>query len=398
MPSLTTTVRSAFLLAATAGLGVNGAPTTISKRGPTCSEVNLSVTITAENHAVPQYLVDGLSGASLTAGGVEGLLNGVGNELQLAVVNGTYNIAGLFCEPEAQVAGRSDSVQLLVHGIGNDRHYWTGGVDEVERYSWIAHASQQGYPVLAIDRLGAGASDRPDPVAVVQKPVHVEIVHQVAQALRAGSVAGIDRAFARVAYVGHSFGSLIGNTLAARYPDDVDAVLLTGYTSEIKQAIPGFLVTSGGAPAALVDPARFAALLPKPGYQLMSFESGVRGLVFTNTPSEWDAAVVKSEYRNRQTFTLGEAVSTVFVNDVADDYTKPVLVLTGHKDQFFCALALPLLGEGDCTGYGEKTARLFPNADYRFQEIANTGHALNFHYSSNETFAAAHDFLESAGF
>ncbi|OJD31927.1 alpha beta-hydrolase [Diplodia corticola] len=393
MPSLATT---AILLAA-AGLSA-AAPATMAKRGPTCSEVKLSVTVSAENHVVPQYLIDGLSATSLTVSGVESLINGVGNELELAVVNGTYNIAGLFCEPEVQVAGRSNNVQLLVHGIGNDRHYWTGGVGAVERYSWIAHASKQGYPTLAIDRLGDGKSDRPDPITVVQKPVHVEIVHQVAQALRAGTIAGVGRAFSRVAYVGHSFGSLIGNTMAARYPDDFDAMLLTGYTSEIKQAIPGFLVTSGGAPAALVDPARFAFLASQPGYQLMSFESGVRGLVFTNTPSEWDAAIVKSEFKNRQTLTLGEAVSTLFVNDVAESFTKPLLVLTGHKDQFFCALALPLLGEGNCSGYGAKTAKLFPKANYRFQEIANTGHALNFHYTSNETFTAAHDFLKSAGF
>lgn len=391
MPSLATT---AFILA-NAGLSIAAPAVSRRSSGPTCSDVNLTVTITAQNHAVPQYLLDGLDSASLTPSGLESLLNGAGNELQLALVNGTYNIAGLYCEPEVQVAGRENTVQLLVHGITFDHHYWTGGVGGTDdQYSWIAHASKQGYATLAIDRLGAGASDHPDPITVVQKPTHVEIAHQVVQALRAGKFGG--RQFSKVAYVGHSYGSLIGNTLAARYPADADALVLTGYTSEIKQSVAGVVITPGGAPAAIVDPARFGKL--SLGYSLMTLEAGARSLFYTSDAADWDAAVVANDWKNRHTFTQGEAISTFFVNDVADDFDKPVLVLTGHEDQIFCGLALPLLGPGDCTGYGDKTARLFPSADYRFQDVANTGHAMNFHHTAGETFAAAHDFLEGAGF
>lgn len=393
MPSLASSLRTAFLLHA--GLSA-AAPA--KRSGPTCSDINLSVTISAENRVIPDYLLSGLTSTTLSLAGVEQLLNGVGNELQLAIVNGTYNIAGRFCEPEVHIPGRSDTIQLLVHGITYDRNYWSGGGSltgwEGSDYSWLAHASAQGYPTLSIDRLGNGLSDHPDPITVVQKPAHVEVAHQVVQALRFGAVGG--RTFNKIAYVGHSYGSLIGNTLAARYPADVDAVILTGFTNALKQAIAGVVVSPLGAPAGLVDNDRFGNLTL--GYMAMSNEIGARGVFYTNTESEWDASIVHRDWLDRGTYTLGEAVSTFFVNDVAADFDKPVLILTGHKDQIFCGVALPLLGEADCTGYFERTRALFPVADYHTKDIANTGHCLNFHYSANETFAAAHDFLDGAGF
>ncbi|GME44931.1 Alpha/beta hydrolase fold-1 [Neofusicoccum parvum] len=392
MPSLASSLRSAFLLHA--GLS---AAFPAKRSGPACSDVSLSVTISAENRHVPGYLASGLQDATLTLAGIEQLLNSVGDEVQIALVNGTYSIAGRFCEPEVQVAGREDAIQLLVHGITYDRNYWSGGGSlagyQGDKYSWLAHASKLGYPTLAIDRLGNGASDHPDPVTVVQKPAHVEVAHQVVQALRRGDVGG--RAFSKISYVGHSYGSLIGNGLVARYPDDVDALILTGFTNALKPAIPGVVVTPLAQPAPLVDE-KFRNL--SLGYMAMSLELGARGLFYTNTESEWDADVVHADWLSRGTYSLGEAISTLFVNDVADDFTKPVLILTGHKDQIFCGVALPLLGEADCTGHFERTQALFPNAEYSTREIANTGHCLNFHYSANETFTAAHDFLNSAGF
>lgn len=399
MPSLPSTLSSALLLLNTSlSAALPSAP--IKRSGPTCTEVVLPVTISANNLVIPDSLVSGLTSATpLSLTGAETLINSVGNTLQSALVNGTWNIAGRFCEPEVQIAGRESAVQLLVHGIASDRNYWSGGSQGSDIYSWISYASQQGYSTLAIDRLGNGESDHPDPITVVQKPAHVEVAHQVIQALRDGKVGG--RAFDKVSYVGHSFGSIIGNSLAARYPNDVDALILSGYTSNVKPAIPGILITSVTLPASLAYPAKFSSL--SVGYTAFSQETGVRGMLYTNTKSEWDAGVAHAEWLARGTYTVGESISTVFANDVATAFTKPVLILTGHKDQIFCGLALPLLGEASCGGSGsasnyiQLTKRLFPNAQFSTKEIPNTGHHLNFHYSANVTFAAAHDFLEGAG-
>lgn len=42
------------------------------------------------------------------------------------------------------------------------------GNDYSERYSWVAAASKQGYPTLAVDRLGNGESTHADPILAVQ--------------------------------------------------------------------------------------------------------------------------------------------------------------------------------------------------------------------------------------
>lgn len=392
MPSLALTLRSAFLL----NIGLSAAFPAVKRSGPICSEIVLPVTVSAENRVVPDYLASGLTSATLTATGLETLLNSVGNELQTALVNGTWNIAGRYCEPEVQVAGRENAIQLLVHGIAYDRNYWSSGY-EADTSSWIGHASRLGYPTLSIDRLGSGASDHPDPITVVQKPAQVEVAHQVVQALRNGKVGG--RVFSKISYVGHSYGSIIGNGLAARYPNDVDAFILSGFSDRLKPAIPGVVVTPLGKPAALVDQ-KFSNL--SLGYMAMSLETGARGLFYTNTKSEWDANLAHLDWLNRGTYAVGEAISTLFINDVAKDFTKPVLILTGHKDQIFCGLALPLLGEASCgdgpSSHLEHTKHLFPNAEYSVKDIPNTGHSLNFHPTANLTFAAAHDFLDDAGF
>jgi pimeloyl-ACP methyl ester carboxylesterase len=93
----------------------------------------------------------------------------------------------------------------------------------------VAYASHQGYPTLAIDRLGNGDSDHPDPILVVQMPAHAEIAHGVVQLAKAGT-SPLPRAFDKVIYVGHSFGSLIGNLMNEKYPDAVDATVLTGWS------------------------------------------------------------------------------------------------------------------------------------------------------------------------
>lgn len=81
--------------------------------------------------------------------------------------------------------------------------------------------------MLAIDNLGAGDSSRPDPVVFTQQPLQTEIVHQITQMLRAGSISFAPKA-SKVIFVGHSLASVIGNGIASHYPKDFDALVLTG--------------------------------------------------------------------------------------------------------------------------------------------------------------------------
>lgn len=100
-------------------------------------------------------------------------------------------------------------------------------------YSWVDYASDQGYSTLAIDRLGSGLSDRklripnateristnieytdPDPLTVLGTPLQTETIHQLIVKAYAGSLPGAKgKVFNTIIYVGHSFGSFIGNYL-----------------------------------------------------------------------------------------------------------------------------------------------------------------------------------------
>lgn len=87
-------------------------------------------------------------------------------------VNGSQRIYGQFCDPTKEFPGRSGNLQLLVHGNSYDHQYFNAfdAVPSSLANSWAAYANAQGYPTLAIDRLGIGKSSHPDPINVVQAP------------------------------------------------------------------------------------------------------------------------------------------------------------------------------------------------------------------------------------
>lgn len=141
-----------------------------------------------------------------------------------AKVSETFNIAAKLCYPQ-NWSGSCSTLQFLTHGIGFNQSYW----DFAEGYSFIDAAAQAGYPTFSYDRLGVGASDHPDPIQTVQAPIQVEIIHSIVNLLRQGQLA--DQAFENVVGVGHSFGSIQSVGIAAKYPKDFDAVVLTGFST-----------------------------------------------------------------------------------------------------------------------------------------------------------------------
>ena len=138
------------------------------------------------------------------------------------VVSAKYRIAARLCCPNSDPKSIK-TVQLVTHGLILDQNYW-----DIPGYSYVDAAASAGYATLAYDRLGSGDSNHPDPLQVVQLPAQVEIAHGLARMLRAGTLGG--RAFSKVVGVGHSFGSLITSATTAKYPHDLDAAVLTGYS------------------------------------------------------------------------------------------------------------------------------------------------------------------------
>jgi pimeloyl-ACP methyl ester carboxylesterase len=361
-------------------------------QGPICQDVNIPVTVSAMNKQLPTDLV--LSNPT-------SLLNAVASELLVLPVSGTFNIAGRYCKPEVTIPGREKTLQLLVHGITYDRNYWSGlGFPGYQgnNYSWVAYASRQGYHTLSIDRLGNGVSDHPDPITVVQLPVHVETLHGVITAARSGSIANTN--FDKIIYVGHSYGSLIANALSEKYPNDADSLVLTGFSKQLLVACPGVLLTGLFLPADILLPSRFGNL--DPGYTAGSSKSGREALFYSVPGRDFDPQIFEVDYQTQGTLSLGETITALISVDEAPNYTGNVFVMTGQQDIIFCGLGTPLLGPGNC-GQGEsslpaQTRSLYPNVSvYGFHIPSNTGHDINNHYSAQKSFEAAHDWLASIG-
>lgn len=142
----------------------------------------------------------------------------------IEVITTTLNISAQLCYPSdgKNSSSSMETVQVLSHGLGLDKSYW----DIAPGYSYVDAAAKAGYATFAFDRLGVGSSDHPDPTAVVQSSVHVEVLHALIEGLKNGSIG--EQRFKNVVGVGHSYGSVIQLGHDVKYPNDCNAVILTG--------------------------------------------------------------------------------------------------------------------------------------------------------------------------
>lgn len=111
-------------------------------------------------------------------------------------------VRGTLYLPSGAVA--CSGVQVLVHGFSYGQWVWDlpGRPD----YSYARYSAERGRPVIAIDDLGYGASDRPNGYTVTSEGLGA-VLHQIVSQVRAGSYQGqAHPAFARVVTGGHSAG------------------------------------------------------------------------------------------------------------------------------------------------------------------------------------------------
>ncbi len=125
----------------------------------------------------------------------------------------------------------TSSVLLLLHGVSQGRHVWDLQVGSLH-YSVARRLASAGYPVLAIDRLGYGASTYSSGRDLTIE-AHASVVAQVVTALRSGVYrVGPGLAFTHVGLLGHSLGTEIAELVAGSPSSsgDIDVLVATGYT------------------------------------------------------------------------------------------------------------------------------------------------------------------------
>ena len=119
--------------------------------------------------------------------------------------------------------------------------------------------------------------------------------------------------------------------------------------------------------------------------------------VHAPVPDANHSTVLLKEFNSRQTNALGETLTLAAIIVPVPAYSKPVQILNGVKDFFYC--------HGDCvTSEGDVTADalelFYPNRDAAKSEAVNiddVGHNINLHFARHTAFEKTLAYVERAG-
>ncbi|HKQ77942.1 MAG TPA: alpha/beta hydrolase [Blastocatellia bacterium] len=222
---------------------------------------------------------------------------------------------------------KPDTVQVLLHGGGYNHKYWDAGTINGVDYSYARFMAEKCYAVLALDRLGAGESSKPDG-DFLDKDENAASIAQVLISLRANHNP-TGRKFKQIALVGHSLGTFSSIYTLGTYGPLADALVATGWVNA-----PGVVP---------LDPAFFQALLANP-YSVLPSEA--RSALFYYSPSADPDVIAFDNASLADTVTRGFLLDTIEVlqaralGDVAaikaltrvDQVTIPVFLQLGDQD------------------------------------------------------------------
>jgi pimeloyl-ACP methyl ester carboxylesterase len=296
-------------------------------------------------------------------------------------------ITGDLCVP---AGGPAQTVLLLVGGGGENADYWN--LPALPSYSLVRAAAGAGYATFAIDRLGTGRSTLPSSSTLVTYDAEVSTVHQVAAALH-DRPALFGRTWRTVVGVGHSLGSGTLAGVAAGYPQDLSALILTGYGATVTEQTTA-LGQVYQQPAATVDPAKWGGL--DPGY-LTEVPAGILrdGLVYppATTPAA-AAAAARAQGTLSGTELSTRPQGTAAIAQGAQ-ITVPVLVADGQYDSHYCennAAGAPVTIAAACASqqaFYSYQRGLLSSACLATDIVADSGHAIEFETgapAANRTF------------
>lgn len=361
--------------------------------GKVCNDVEFSVTISATAVQVPTSLtLDSL--LSFFALQLESLIN--------VPISGSYTILGTHCRSTITNQHTNGVLQFMNHGIEGTRHEWSGLDGDGylpyhgSNYSYVDFVTDLGYDSLAIDRLGNGLSDHPDPLLVVQLPAQIEVTHAIIEHIKSGY---LGTTYNETVYVGQSFGSILGHALATKYPYDVDRMILNGWSNMVTNSSVATIVDLDLIPATLVNSSTFGNL--SVGYLAATNETGFEKIDFYGGAAGgyYDPGTARQDFSQIGTVTLGEVYTLALFNSVqAMEFSGKVLVIDGQYDGFFCGtdffLDNPNCGSGE-SSIPAQSSDAFPSAQFDYHIAPNTGHAIQYHYTQKDSFMKAHQWLLS---
>ena len=288
----------------------------------------------------------------------------------------TYTVKGTLIRP----AGCTKSVLLAMHGLSYGQWAWDFPL-EPESYSVAQALAERGYSMVAIDRLGYGASagagspDQPNGYTLTVEG-YAEMTAQIARQLRGGTYeASSPNAFDRVGLIGHSAGTEVVELAAGLYPGLASVLIATGYTHEpfvnnhwlLRQWV------RHDNPAALRD-----------DYMYFERDPETRAADFYTSMSDPEVVALDNALANLT--PSGEVFSISFQPSrfVLPLYDGPVLLVLAEKDVLFPA------------HFGESELLHFVRAsDKTLYVVPGAGHAFMLHTNATVTNDAIADWLDA---
>src|SRR5260370_6310766 len=274
-----------------------------------------------------------------------------------------YHVVGFLC---SQGSPQGKTLQFVVHGATYDHNYWDWPL-EPEKYSYVRKATDAGYAIFNIDRIGTGLSDHPND-ALVTLQSNTFVVHQLVQDLRHGVIG--NTSFSKIILVGHSLGSAISVFEAYTY-SDVDGVILTGFLHQVNPAAPP--IYAADIYPASQDP-KFANSGYSPGY--ITTVPRKRGELFYNLPGA-DLAAIALDETLKQTQTSEELTTTfdAFAPTISQQIHVPVFLAVGQNDLFVCGTDLSC--EDSSAILSREALDWGPQACLEAFVLPNAGHSIN---------------------
>ncbi|KAJ7080537.1 hypothetical protein C8R44DRAFT_824196 [Mycena epipterygia] len=306
------------------------------------------------------------------------------NASSLRRIDKTYNIYGVFCQPETVTPKLADVLQLLVHGYTYTSQYWSPPIEEFRNYSYAAFSCNRGLSSFAMDWLGVGLSSRPTNASDVQFPTAVAAISQVARHFKQASILPGVAPFKKIIGIGHSAGSGLlnfGAIVDAQFP--FDGLVLTADLLIISAT---FSSISSFPSARDADPLRWGTL--DPAYITTTHN---RSMFYPADPTVSSPRMMLFDDFTKNVGSVSEFVQLA-TRSLTTQYTGPVAKIVGSEDQLLCVSTRRC---GDVTALTAVERVPWPAAQsFEVVVAQGSGHDLNLDFLAEGPFHTFVGFVE----
>jgi pimeloyl-ACP methyl ester carboxylesterase len=279
-------------------------------------------------------------------------------------------VSAEYCTPYGEQVG---TVDVLVPGATYNHTYWDWPQDS-SKYSYTDKTLSAGRAVLAIDRLGTGASSKPLGTSLtVMSSAYV--LHQVVGWVRD------TKGYGTVDVVGHSLGSAVVAYDAAQWTSDPTRVVLTGFMNEPTTNLALFVAASH-------------PVLKSPTY--ITTDRGMRGKFLYDTKTA-DPNVISYDEAHKDVVSATELATalTEVLRLPTKTITAPVYLVNGQEDALFCGGVRIVNCSNSKATIRYEQPYYRDAASFSYDSVPDTGHSLALAASADKSFDMINSWIQS---